>query len=230
MLFSSLVSALVLTNAVLGSPQHLRNVEQVCEDPIGSILSTLTCIEEQDADCASLGYVSNFVKLHNGVDTHTKIGGKFIWQTGFDVSKIKLDINHQMNIGINKASIRYVETVTTTDGANLGFTKAEPSDEYPYSQVFVQHEHALVTVDNDCRIVMWDQYGDNKEQTDVDDAVDIIVLDMICKRSILPLDKVCYSLFEEEKVDPAPEQPTTDEDQVVEEMSSLDDTVDNNLV
>jgi len=154
MLFSSLVSALVLTKAVLGSPQHLRNVEQVCEDPIGSILSTLTCIEEQDADCASLGYAPNFAKLHNGVDTHTKIGGKFIWQTGFDVSKIKLDINHQMNIGTNKASIRYVETVTTTDEANLGFTKAPPSFENPYSQVFIQHEHALVEVDNDCRIVM----------------------------------------------------------------------------
>ena len=123
MLFSSLVSALVLTKAVLGSPQHLRNVEQACEDPIGSILSTLTCIEQQDADCASSGYASNFVKLHNGIDTHTKIGGKFIWETGFDVSKIKLDINHQMNIGINKASIRYVETVTTTDGEELGFTK-----------------------------------------------------------------------------------------------------------
>jgi len=103
MLFSSLVSALVLST-VAGS-QHLINVEQVCEDPIGSILSTLTCIEQQDADCASSGYASNFVKLHNGIDTHTKIGGEFIWETGFDVSKIKLDINHQMNIGINKASI-----------------------------------------------------------------------------------------------------------------------------
>jgi len=178
MLFSSLVSVLVLSKAVVGS-QHLRNAEEVCDDPIGSILSTLTCIEQQDADCASSGYASNFVKLHNGIDTHTKLGGKFIWETGFDVSKIKLDTNHQLNIGTNKASIRYVETVTTTDGANLGFTKAPPSFEYPYSQVFIQHEHALVEVDNDCRIVMWDQYGDNKEQTDVDDAVDIIVLDMI---------------------------------------------------
>ena len=134
-----------------------------------------------------------------------------------------------MNIGTNKASIRYVETITTTDGANLGFTKAPPSFEYPYSQVFIQHEHALVEVDNDCRIIMWDQYGDNKEQTDVDDAVDIIVLDMICKRSILPLDKACF-LFEEKKLEPAHEQSTTDEDQVAED-NSLDDTVDdNNLV
>ena len=52
---------------------------------------------------------------------------------------------------------------------------------------------------------------------------------MICRRSILPLDKACHALFEEKKVDPTPEQSTDEE--VAEVMDPLDDTVDdNNLV
>jgi hypothetical protein len=90
------------------------------------------------------------------------------WAFAFLLVTIHIDINYQMNnIAPNKASIRYVETVTTDDGSNFGLP---PSSTYPFGQVFLQYEHAIVTVDDNCRMIAWDQYGDNKEQTDVDDA------------------------------------------------------------
>ena len=85
-----------------------------------------------------------------------------------DFSKFELDIDHQINVGHNKASIRYVEKITTTDKVSFGtFGSTSSSSEYPYIQTFYQHEHALITVNDDCRIILWDQYGDNKEQEDV---------------------------------------------------------------
>ena len=50
-----------------------------------------------------------------------------------------------------------------------------PSNQHPFGEVFFQREHAIVTVDNDCRRIRWDQYGDNKEQKDVKDAVNKIL-------------------------------------------------------
>ena len=35
----------------------------------------------------------------------------------------------------------------------------------------MQHEHALVTVNADCKMIKWDQYGDNIEQEQVGVAV-----------------------------------------------------------
>jgi hypothetical protein len=46
-----------------------------------------------------------------------------------------------------------LETVRTTEG-----------------EVFLQHETALVTVNSDCQIEVWDQYGDDAEQQAVDEA------------------------------------------------------------
>ena len=72
-------------------------------------------------------------------------------------SKFELDIDHQINVGHNKASIRYVEKIITADKVSLGvFGSTSSSSEYPYSQTFYQHEHALVTVNDDCRIILWD--------------------------------------------------------------------------
>ena len=42
---------------------------------------------------------------------------------------------------------------------------------YPWNATFVQHERALVTVDEHCKIVVWEQTGDDQEQVAVDDAV-----------------------------------------------------------
>lgn len=54
------------------------------------------------------------------------------------------------------------------DGSSLGLP---PSAEYPFGAIVYQHEHGIVDVDDDCKLVFWDQYGDDKEQTDLDDAV-----------------------------------------------------------
>lgn len=60
-----------------------------------------------------------------------------------------------------------------SDGTNFGLPA---SSEYPFGVTILQHEHALIDVDDDCKIVTWDQYGDDAEQTDVDDAV----ADLLC--------------------------------------------------
>ena len=58
--------------------------------------------------------------------------------------------------------------MTTANGYPLVLDS--PSDQYPYDQTFVQHEHALVTVDGNCKIALWDQYGDDMEQAVVETA------------------------------------------------------------
>ncbi len=54
--------------------------------------------------------------------------------------------------------------------------------------MFYQHEHALVTVDDDCRMILWDQYGDNKEQENVEDALDAVLAAVLCLDNVLPID------------------------------------------
>ena len=79
-----------------------------------------------------------------------------------------------------------MEKIITTDKVSLGaFGNTPSSSEYPYSQTFYQHEHALVTVNDDCRIILWDQYGDNKEQTDVSNAIDEIFQDVVCANPLV---------------------------------------------
>lgn len=155
-------------------PFSLNGVASECADPLTSIMTILDCVIAEDVDCASQGYDNEaFVKLHNGVDTNTVIdsGGSF-WSGTFALIDIILDYDHQINVGPNQASIRYVEKVIFTNGTDLGLPA---SNEYPFGQEFIQHEHALVTVDDDCKMILWDQYGDNKEQKDVDEFVPIVL-------------------------------------------------------
>lgn len=133
-------------------------------------LETLLCIEEGDAECARAGYTPDFVKLHNGVDTQTDIDAAFA-DGVFQVVHIALDINHFEKVDKNHLSIRYVETVDFTPSAVLppGFPPdAIPGFPTPQDTTFYQYEHALVTVDDEGRMVAWDQYGDNAEQQEVD--------------------------------------------------------------
>lgn len=184
---SSFSVATILLLLVVGKVDaQLRRTTGGCADPIASILATLKCIEEADSSCAASGYDSmKFVKLHNGVDTKTTINGLF-WKFAFDFSKFELDIDHQINVGHNKASIRYVEKITTTDKVSFGtFGSTSSSSEYPYSQTFYQHEHALITVNDDCRIILWDQYGDNKEQEDVSNAMYEIFQEVVCANPLV---------------------------------------------
>lgn len=91
------------------------------------------------------------------------------WAGAFAVVSIEFDIKFYSNPNPNQASVRYIENVTTTDGLSLGL--AAPCTEYPFSFTILQHEHALVEVDNDCKIKKWDQYGDDAEQAAVDTTI-----------------------------------------------------------
>jgi len=128
---------------------------QSCADPVEAVLHIMSCIENENAFCASSGYASSFIKLHNGVDTKTKVPGFFFWSGAFYFIDFYLDIDHVALVGDNQVSLRYVETVAFNDG-----------------DTFLQHEHAIITVNNSCKMVLWDQYGDNEEQIAVDNKAD----------------------------------------------------------
>jgi len=133
----------IATNSVLA---------KACDDPVGEVTRILNCIESENAFCAASGYARGFTKLHNTIDTETNTPGYFFWLGAFLFIDFELDIDHMMKVSDNQISLRYVETVTFNDGES-----------------YKQHEHALVTVDQQCKMTLWDQYGDNKEQQDVDD-------------------------------------------------------------
>lgn len=86
----------------------------------------------------------------------------------FALLDFPFDVSFTNNPSKNRASVRYLETAITTDGSTLGL---DPSSAYPFGATFFQHEHGIVEVDDDCKLVFWDQYGDDKEQTDLDGAV-----------------------------------------------------------
>ncbi|TQV73574.1 hypothetical protein FLL45_11920 [Aliikangiella marina] len=130
----------------------IAKAQAACDDPAAAVMRIMNCIENENAFCAASGYASNFAKYHNTLDTDTNRPGYFFWLGAFLFIDFELEFDHVVNVAENQVSMRYIETVTFNDG-----------------EVFTQYEHALVTVNNSCRMEMWDQYGDNKEQQDVDD-------------------------------------------------------------
>jgi len=73
----------------------------------------------------------------------------------------------------------------TDGGSNVGL----PSTDDPFIFEHVQHEHALVTVDDDFRIIRWDHYGDDAEQNYTDEA-SVALIAELCSKDIYPLE-VC---------------------------------------
>ncbi len=131
------------------------SVKANCDDPVAAVLNVMSCIEDENAYCAARGYASDFVKIHNGVDTETPALNFFFWLGTFYMIDFNLEFDHIAPVDENQVSLRYVETVEFRDG-----------------ETFTQHEHALVTVNNRCKMTRWDQYGDNKEQQDVEEKAD----------------------------------------------------------
>jgi hypothetical protein len=175
---TSLEAAIVAAVAAANASIILR--EGNCSDPLASILATMHCIQGKNASCATAGYnTQQFAKLHNDVDTHTTIdSGEQFWTQAFALLSFQLNVSDARNLEPNLAHLRYVETVTFTDGATLGL---EPSSTYPFGQMYVQHEDAFVTTDGDCKLVKWDLYGDNAEQEAVTDNVN----DLLCLLGVL---------------------------------------------
>ncbi|KAL7546195.1 hypothetical protein ACHAWF_009535 [Thalassiosira exigua] len=151
--------------------------KDICANPLQSVLNTMKCIEDQNSNCAARGYAPTFVKKHNGIMT-MDFNGIFTqpyWDGAFFLTNLGLEINYvaeDATAGTHQVNLRYVETIITTDGSNLGLP---PTSDYPFNQTFHQHEHALVTVNEDCKMIEWIQYGDNKEQEDVPTAVNAIL-------------------------------------------------------
>jgi len=157
------------------SPKGIKDDSQGgCEDPLAAIMQTLQYIDDGDPVSSAKGYAHGFRKIHNGVDTGLDFGDDpaAFWEISFLLISLSFSFDHQVNVGPNMASIRYIEGVQFTDGTVFGLPA---SDEYPFNTSYVQHEHALVTVDDDCKMLLWDQYGDNAEQDAVDDNADAII-------------------------------------------------------
>ena len=152
---------ILLTIALASMTQSAQAA--VCEKPLDVVLNTLNCVSKgvEDAVCAGAGYAADFKKLHNRVDTNTVISGPEFWAGAFAILDLTLDVNHAVQVGPDLVEVRYVETVEVGGLKDFGFV---------YKTIY-QHEHALVTVNGDCKMTLWDQYGDNKEQSDVDVAV-----------------------------------------------------------
>lgn len=138
-----------------------------CLDPLSAVMETLACIEAEDAECASKGYASTFKKFHNGIEDESAAGldTPIYWGNAFFVVDLALDYNFVDTVDVNQISLRYVESVKTLDVSK--YTLENTTKAGPESVTLYQHEHALVTVNDDCQMVQWDQYGDNKEQADV---------------------------------------------------------------
>jgi len=172
------------------SPKVIKDSE-TCKDPLAAIMQTLQCVADKDIPCASMGYATGFQKIHNGIDTGLDFGDDpaAFWQFALQMISISLDFNHEVNVGPNMASIRYIEGVQFTDGTAYGLPASE---DYPFSTYYVQHEHALVTVNDDCKMTKWDQYGDNIEQNDVDNASGAVV-GVLCTANMFP-PEACVAL------------------------------------
>mmetsp|Transcript_58595 Transcript_58595/g.65551 ORF Transcript_58595/g.65551 Transcript_58595/m.65551 type:complete len:218 (+) Transcript_58595:77-730(+) len=138
----------------------------ICANPMEAVKKTLDCIEKEDLACAMAGYSPDFTKIHNGIKDETAIGldQPEFWGGAFFVVDLGLVYNFENQFDENRISIRYIESVRTLDVSNYFIPGLGNG---PTAKEIFQHEHALITVDGDCKMVEWDQYGDNKEQTDV---------------------------------------------------------------
>lgn len=170
-----------------GSDDGKRSLKNrnTCEDPARAVMELLECVANEDAVCAAAAYNRRFKRFHNEVSagrSASAVAFAFFWRGAFRFLDFDFDIKFASNIDDNVASVRYIEKVTSTDGSNLGLA---PSTAFPFSQHVDQHEHAVVEVDGDCKILKWDQYGDDKEQSDVENisaALFCEVLPVACPR------------------------------------------------
>lgn len=161
------VAAVDAAATTTGGDKLVRKPKKRCSDPPGAVLRIMDCIVAQDVTCAAAGYHPDFVKSHNGIRTNDTSGihTPAFWTGAFILVTFELNIDftsEDKHKDRQQVSIRYVESVVTTNEVNLGFPR--PSSIFPFNQTFAQHEHAVVTVGCRCQVVEWDQYGDTAEQ------------------------------------------------------------------
>ena len=133
---------------------------QTCGNPEQAVMNMLACVEAGNTACVKASYASNFVMHHNEQEVHFHTNPAFLTlsNTFMDYG---FDVDHVVEIGNNRVSTRFVETVKTTDGTTIN---RYPSSDYPFSQTFQQYKHALVELNGKCEIVLWNEYGDDVGQ------------------------------------------------------------------
>ena len=127
----------------------------VCADPLGAVLAIMGCVEREDLACATAGYAKEFVKTHNGIVDPTTIAldEPRFWRGAFFFVDFAFTYNFRDHFDTNRVSLRYVESVKTLDVSDYtvpGLGKG------PEQVEIVQHEHALITVNADCKMTQWD--------------------------------------------------------------------------
>jgi hypothetical protein len=134
-----------------------QSASAACADPVAAVMATMDCIQTEDLACVSAGYDSSFMKFHNQVVQVEP----YHWEDLFKLVDIDMTFDRQFLLNPTTVSLRYEKKIKTTDGSDFG---ARPSTRYPFSRTLTQHEHALVTVNDNCTITQWSQTGDNAEQ------------------------------------------------------------------
>jgi len=166
-----------------------------CADPVAAVEKTLGCIETKDSACATQNYNwLLFSKHHNKQNVGLRLWPfDMYWTMALKFSTFKLVYDHKQNIGTNKASVRYIEYIRFSNGTEFNI----PANTiYPFDHQVIQYEHAIVSVDNSCKLTRWDQFGDNKEQVEVDDAMAVFMADerVKCDLSIHPFPWKCKEI------------------------------------
>ena len=146
----------------------------VCADPASAIVNTMECITNKDSSCADQGYSDlGFFKYHNSIRAVLPpFPAATYWSTAMKYATFTTWLNFHENAGENQAEVRYIKNINMSDGSDFGL---EPSSTYPFRAHIKQYEWAIVTVGADCKILRWDQYGDNKEQSDADSAMNAMI-------------------------------------------------------
>ena len=152
-----------------------RPPQRRCINPQRVVAKLFQCVAAQDVDCIVAQYSDSVERKHNEVVLpEFALSDPAFWNFAFlFFPTFAFDIKFVRNFDKNQATIRYIETVVSTDGASVGL---EPSTTFPFAQAVDQHEHSIYTVDGDCKIISIDQYGDNQEQ----DEVGVILLAIQC--------------------------------------------------
>lgn len=109
---------------------------------------------------------AKFTRSHNGKPANLRSAWPLTsyWTQSLKFAKHSFrsdSMYRDENVGTNMAEVRFVDQIRTSDGTEF---RLKSSNVYPFNATFFQHQHTLVTVDDNCKMIKWDQYGDNVEE------------------------------------------------------------------
>ena len=133
-----------------------------CADPAAAVLQQKTCVGVSNVECATV-LTSPMVSLitNNVLDAaqsrFTPLGYELMWVVNTALTDMYYDIKYISNIPDqpNKVEIRFQEFFPYEDRWT-----GDNSDYLPANFTLVQHDHVIITVNDDCQIQEWDQVAD----------------------------------------------------------------------